>query len=162
MEPQEYVQYDASGLADLVARGEVTAPELLSLARRRRDEVNPALNAVVADLGGLADQRAADTSLRGPFAGVPFLIKDLGQEYAGLPTSNGSRSLAGDVADRHALVTQRFLNAGLVVFGKTNTPEFGAKAVTESEQWGPARNPWDTGHTPGGSSGGSGRQSPLA
>ncbi len=156
MEPDEYLQHDATSLAGLVAAGDVTAAELLSLARRRRDEVNPALNAVVADLGHVADARAADASLTGPFAGVPFLIKDLGQEYAGFPTSNGSRSLAGDVADRHALVTQRFLDAGLVVFGKTNTPEFGAKGVTESELWGPARNPWDTARTPGGSSGGSG------
>jgi len=156
MEPQEYLGHDATALADLVARGEVSAPELLSLARRRRDEVNPTLNAVVLDLGDVADRRAADPSLAGPFAGVPFLVKDLGQEYAGFPTSNGSRSLAADVADRHALVTQRFLDAGLVIFGKTNTPEFGAKGVTESELWGAARNPWHTGHTPGGSSGGSG------
>ena len=156
MEPEEYMRHDATDLAGLVARGEVTATELLALARRRRDEVNPTLNAVVADLGGVADAQAVDPLLSGPFAGVPFLVKDLGQEYAGFPTSNGSRSLAHDVADRHALVTERFLEAGLVVFGKTNTPEFGAKGVTESEHWGPARNPWHTGHTPGGSSGGSG------
>ena len=156
MEPEEYLRHDATDLAGLVARGDVTATELLALARRRRDEVNPTLNAVVADLGGVADARAVDPSLSGPFAGVPFLVKDLGQEYAGFPTSNGSRSLAHDVADRHALVTERFLDAGLVVFGKTNTPEFGAKGVTESDHWGPARNPWHTGHTPGGSSGGSG------
>ncbi|WP_107773994.1 amidase [Nocardioides sediminis] len=156
MTPEEYLSHDATALADLVARGEVTATELLALARARRDAVDPALNAVVADLGRVADERAADPSLSGPFAGVPFLIKDLGQEYAGFPTSNGSRALAHDVADRHALVTERFLDAGLVVFGKTNTPEFGAKGVTESEYWGPARNPWNTAHTPGGSSGGSG------
>lgn len=156
MTPEEYLRHDATALADLVARGEVTAAELLALARARRDAVDPALNAVVADLGRVADERAADASLSGPFAGVPFLVKDLGQEYAGFPTSNGSRALAHDVADRHALVTQRFLDAGLVVFGKTNTPEFGAKGVTESEHWGPARNPWNTAHTPGGSSGGSG------
>ncbi|WP_457205676.1 amidase [Nocardioides sp. P5_C9_2] len=156
MTPEEYLTHDATALAELVARGEVTATELLALARGRRDEMNPLLNAVVADLGGVADERAADASLGGAFAGVPFLVKDLGQEYAGFPTSNGSRALAHDVADRHALVTQRFLDAGLVVFGKTNTPEFGAKGVTESEHWGPARNPWNTAHTPGGSSGGSG------
>lgn len=156
MEPDDYLQHDATDLARLVADGEVTATELLSLARRRCDEVNPALNAVVVDLGVVADERAAEVSLAGPFAGVPFLVKDLGQEYAGFPTSCGSRALAHDVADRHALVTERFLDAGLVVFGKTNTPELGAKGVTESEHWGPARNPWDTAHTPGGSSGGSG------
>ena len=156
MRPEEYVEHDATALADLVRRKEVTAAELLALARGRRDELNPRLNAVVADIDADADARAADTGLAGPFAGVPFLIKDLGQEYAGLPTTSGCRALAHDVADRHALVTQRFLDAGLVVFGKTNTPELGAKGVTESELFGPARSPWNTDHTPGGSSGGSG------
>ena len=156
MDLDEYLTSDATTLADLVAHKEVSAPELLALARQRLDQVNPALNAVVAPLTEVADARAADAELGGPFAGVPFLIKDLGQEYAGFPTSNGSRALAGDVADRHALVTQRFLDAGLVIFGKTNTPEFGAKGVTEPALWGAARNPWNTHHTPGGSSGGSG------
>jgi Asp-tRNA(Asn)/Glu-tRNA(Gln) amidotransferase A subunit family amidase len=155
MTPEEYLTHDATALASLVAKGEVTAAELLALARARRDQVNPAVNAVVADLGDVADERAAER-LEGPFAGVPFLVKDLAQEYAGFPTSAGSRALAGDVATEHALVTQRFLDAGLVVFGKTNTPEFGAKAVTEAELFGPARNPWDTSRTPGGSSGGAG------
>jgi Asp-tRNA(Asn)/Glu-tRNA(Gln) amidotransferase A subunit family amidase len=151
----EYLAADATALAGLVAAGDVTAVELLALARQRCAEVNPAMNAVVTMLGGVADAQAADPALSGPFAGVPFLVKDLGQEYAGFPTSNGSRALADDVADSHALVTQRFLEAGLVVFGKTNTPEFGAKGVTEPELWGAARNPWDLAHTPGGSSGGS-------
>jgi Asp-tRNA(Asn)/Glu-tRNA(Gln) amidotransferase A subunit family amidase len=152
----EYLTSDATTLAGLVAEKEVTAVELLALARERCDAVNPAINAVVAPLTQVADARAADPALTGPFAGVPFLVKDLGQEYAGFPTSNGSRALAADVAPRHALVTQRFLDAGLVIFGKTNTPEFGAKGVTEPELWGAARNPWNTAHTPGGSSGGSG------
>ncbi len=156
MDLSEYLSCDATTLARLVADKEVTAAELLALARQRRDAVNPKLNAVVVPLTAVADAQAADPGLSGPFAGVPFLVKDLGQEYAGFPTSNGCRALKDDVADRHALVTQRFLDAGLVIFGKTNTPEFGAKAVTEPELWGPARNPWNLGHTPGGSSGGSG------
>jgi amidase len=156
VELSEYLTSDATSLAGLVADKEVTAAELLALARERRDAVNPKINAIVAPLTEVADARAADPDLSGPFAGVPFLIKDLAQEYAGYPTSNGCRALANDVADRHALVTQRFLDAGLVIFGKTNTPEFGAKGVTEPELFGPARNPWNTGHTPGGSSGGSG------
>lgn len=156
MELHEYLRLDATALAELVAKGEVTATELLALARRRASEVNPRINAIVADLGRVADNRAADPELSGPFAGVPFLIKDLLQEYAGFATSNGSRALADDVADRHALVTQRWLDAGLVIFGKTNTPEFGAKGITESDYLGAARNPWHTAHTPGGSSGGSG------
>jgi amidase len=156
MDLDEYLTSDATTLAGLVADKEVTAVELLALARERCDEVNPTINAVVAPLTDVADVQAADPGLSGPFAGVPFLVKDLAQEYAGFPTSNGSRALADDVAERHALVTQRFLEAGLVIFGKTNTPEFGAKGVTEPELWGAARNPWNLAHTPGGSSGGSG------
>jgi Asp-tRNA(Asn)/Glu-tRNA(Gln) amidotransferase A subunit family amidase len=156
MHLDEYMSHDATALAKLVVGRQVTPAELLALARQRADAVNPRLNAIVCRLDDVADRQAADPSLSGPFAGVPFLIKDLGQEYRGFATSCGSRSLAHDVADRHALVTQRFLDAGLVIFGKTNTPEFGAKGVTEPDYWGPARNPWDIRHTPGGSSGGSG------
>ena len=88
---------------------------------------------------------------------MPFLVKDLGQEYAGLPdVQRLAAPWRTTSPTEHALVTRRFLEAGLVVFGKTNTPEFGAKGVTEPELWGPARNPWDLAHTPGGSSGGSG------
>lgn len=155
MRADEYVKYDATGLAELVANGDVTAPELLAAAREQAARINPEINAIVMDLGAEADQRAA-ADLDGPFAGVPFLIKDLGQEYKGFPTSYGSRALAKDVATEHATVVQRWLDAGLVIFGKTNTPEFGAKGITEPELWGPARNPWNTGHTTGGSSGGSG------
>ena len=156
MQPDEYLRHDATSLADLVRRGDVTPAELLAAARARRDAVNPAINAVVSDIDADADARAADPDGGGPFAGVPFLIKDLGQEYAGLATTCGSRALVDDIAQGHALVTQRFLDAGLNIFGKTNTPELGAKGVTESELLGPARNPWNPGHTPGGSSGGSG------
>jgi Asp-tRNA(Asn)/Glu-tRNA(Gln) amidotransferase A subunit family amidase len=156
MDLDDYLTSDATTLADLVAHKEVTPPELLALARQRLDQVNPTLNAVVRPMPEVADARAADPSLQGRVAGVPFLVKDLGQEYAGFPTSNGSRALAEDVADRHALVTERFLDAGLVIFGKTNTPEFGSKGITEPTLWGAARNPWNTNHTPGGSSGGSG------
>ncbi|MBS4730098.1 amidase [Mycobacterium sp. SM1] len=156
MRLDEYLSLDATALAELVKSKQITPAELLALARQRADAVNPRLNAIVRRLDDVADRQAADPNLRGAFAGVPFLIKDLDQHYRGFPTSCGSRSLANDVADRHALVTQRFLDAGLVIFGMTNTPEFGAKAVTESEYWGPARNPWNTGRTPGGSSGGSG------
>lgn len=152
----EYLACDATALAELVSRTEVSATELLALARQRAAAVDPVLNAIVADLGAVADARAADPGLPGAFAGVPFLIKDLMQEYRGFPTSGGSRALVRDVAERNALVTERFLDAGLVIFGKTNTPEFGMKGVTEPDCWGPSRNPWRTDRTPGGSSGGSG------
>jgi amidase len=152
----EYLSHDATDLARLVADGEVTPTELLALARQRADQVNPRLNAIVRRMDDAADGRIAADDLTGPFAGVPFLIKDLAQEYRGYPTSSGSRSLSRYVAPEHSNVVRRFLDAGLVIFGKTNTPEFGAKGVTEPDLWGPARNPWNTDHTPGGSSGGSG------
>lgn len=146
----EYRGYDATGLAKLVADKQIRATELLSLAQERAAAVNPRINAIVRDVPA-----APPDTLTGPFAGVPFLIKDLAQDYAGLPTSNGSRSLRAIPAAEHATIVQRWIDAGLVIFGKTNLPEFGAKGISEPELWGPARNPWNLGRTPGGSSGGS-------
>lgn len=154
MRLDEYMSLDATGLAELVGRREVNATELLVVARERAEQVNPLINAIIGPISE-ADARAADPMLSGPFAGVPFLVKDLLQEYKGVPTSYGSRAYAGYVATEHALIVERFLDAGLVIFGRTNTPEFGIKNVTEPACWGPARNPWNTAHTPGGSSGGS-------
>ncbi|NUU22135.1 MAG: amidase, partial [Streptomycetaceae bacterium] len=154
MDYDEYRGHDAVGLAGLVASGEVKPAELLDIAIARAEEVNPRLNAVVRPMYDLARERAK-TPLAGPFAGVPFLLKDLAQDYAGLPTGSGSRALARLPMPEHAEVVRRWLDAGLVVFGKTNTPEFGAKGITEPVVNGPTRNPWNTAHTPGGSSGGS-------
>jgi Asp-tRNA(Asn)/Glu-tRNA(Gln) amidotransferase A subunit family amidase len=148
----EYRTHDATSLAELVAGGDVSPAELLTLAQERAAAVNPRINAIVRDVP--ADARTAE-ELSGPFAGVPFLIKDLAQDYAGLPTSAGSRAWMSTNATEHATVVQRWIDAGLVIFGKTNTPEFGAKGITEPVAWGPARNPWDLQRTPGGSSGGS-------
>lgn len=150
MDFNEYRTYDATGLAKLVADKEVTANELLTLARDRAAAVNPRINAIVRDI-----PVPPDAQRTGPFAGVPFLIKDLGQDYAGLPSSNGSRSLMSTPVAEHSTIVQRWIDAGLVIFGKTNLPEFGAKGISESVAWGPARNPWDLNRTPGGSSGGS-------
>jgi Asp-tRNA(Asn)/Glu-tRNA(Gln) amidotransferase A subunit family amidase len=147
---EEYRRYDAIGLAQLVADRQVSAAELLTVARERSAAVNPRINAIVREVPA-----APTAELDGPFAGVPFLIKDLGQDYAGLPTSAGSRALMSLPAAAHATVVQRWLDAGLVIFGKTNTPEFGAKGITEPLAWGPTHNPWDLQRSPGGSSGGS-------
>lgn len=154
MDAADYLDHDGLGLAELVARGEVTAPELLDAARARAAEVNPRINAIVRRMDDVGDAAAADPP-DGPFSGVPFLLKDLRQAYAGVPSSSGCRALAHAPAPAHHTVVQRWLDAGLVVFGRTNVPEFGAKGITESELWGPARNPWDLARTPGGSSGGS-------
>jgi Asp-tRNA(Asn)/Glu-tRNA(Gln) amidotransferase A subunit family amidase len=151
--PDEYALQDAVGLAELVAAREVTPSELLDAARTRAHAVNPRINAIVRWMDEIADTRVAGP-LAGPFAGVPFLLKDLRQEYAGLPSAAGCRALAELAAVEHATVVERWLEAGLVIFAKTNTPEFGAKAITEAALYGPARNPWDPGRTPGGSSGG--------
>ncbi len=152
MEHTEYAAHDAVGLAELVRSGAVTSEELVAAARARTAEVNHRINAVVVDVDppAVGDQQAT----AGPFAGVPFLVKDLHQDVVGYPTSGGSRSLATTVATENADVVQRWLDAGLVILGKTNTPEFGAKGVTEPALFGAARNPWHTDHTPGGSSGG--------
>jgi Asp-tRNA(Asn)/Glu-tRNA(Gln) amidotransferase A subunit family amidase len=153
MDGDEYARYDALGLAELVAHKEVSAAELLAAAQERADEVNPRINAVVRRMDDEAARRTR-AELQGPFAGVPFLIKDLAQDYQGFPTSRGSRAFAATRAESNATVVQRWLDAGLVVFGKTNTPEFGSKGVTEPELYGAAHNPWDLSRTPGGSSGG--------
>lgn len=153
---EEYRRLDATALAQLVASGQVTPTELLDTAMARLDQVNPILNAVIIRLDESAKVRAKQ-ALRGPFAGVPFFTKDLFQEIQGAPNYNGCQALkrAAHVAPVHSVITQRWLDAGVVILGRTNTPEFGAKGVTEPHSFGPTRNPWNTDLTPGGSSGGS-------
>ncbi|MEU0099778.1 amidase [Streptomyces sp. NPDC006267] len=153
MDYAEYRTYDAVGLAELVAAGEVSPCELLETAITRAEAVGERLNAVVRPMHDLARARAKEP-LSGPFAGVPFLVKDLLQDYAGVPTGSGSHALNHIPAEQHSAVVSRWLDAGLVIFGKTNTPEFGTKGITEPEANGPTCNPWDLDRTPGGSSGG--------
>jgi amidase len=149
----EYLKHDAVGLAQCVARREVSADELLTLALRQSERAQGKTNAICRMMESEARAQLAK-SPRGAFAGVPFLIKDCTQDYAGLPTTFGSRSMAGAVAPAHSHVVRRFLDAGLVIFGKTNLPEFALKGVTDSKLFGRAQNPWDFSRTPGGSSGG--------
>lgn len=149
MKFEEYRRHDAVGLADLVARGEVSAAELLETALARTAEVNPKINAVVQ----LFPDRAQPTP-EGPLAGVPFLLKDLGAALAGTPTTGGSRLFEHALASADSALVRLYKAAGLAIFGKTNTPEFGLWPVTESELLGPCRNPWDLSRTSGGSSGG--------
>jgi amidase len=153
MDFADYLACDATALAQHVARGEVSASELLTLALDQNRRVHGSVNAVVRLMEPEARAQASGP-LSGPFAGVPFLIKDGVQDYAGVPTSYGSRSMAGVVPARHAHVVDRYLKAGLVIFGKTNLPEFAIRAVTDPELFGRTNNPWDLTRTPGGSSGG--------
>ena len=149
----EYANLDATALAALIASGAVSAAEVLEAAAARLDTVNPRLGAVVMDWRERAQAQVA-AGVRGPFAGVPFLLKDLGQDIGGLPATWGSRARRGVHAQATSSVVHRWIHAGLVVLGKTNLPEFALKAVTEPELFGPCRNPWNLELTPGGSSGG--------
>lgn len=149
----DYLQHDATGLAEGIRRGDFTAAEALAAAQARAQAVNPRINAIVIGMETQARARLQER-LDGPFAGVPFLIKDIIQDYAGVPATSGSRALMNWRPPSHANVTQRFLDAGLVIFGKTNTPELALKGICEPEAWGATRNPWDLERTPGGSSGG--------
>jgi amidase len=151
----EYQAHDAVGLAELVAKREVSATELLDAALARTDEVNPAINAVVRPLEAEARAAIAAGLPDGPLAGVPFLIKDISAQMKGVPTSAGSRLFANAVPTEDSASVAAYRRAGLVVFGKANTPELGLAATTEPVLWGPSRNPWNLGRTTGGSSGGS-------
>jgi amidase len=152
----EYRQHDAMSLAALLEKGEIQAETLLDIAIQRSEEVNGQLNALLHPLYDQAREQLAG-GINGPLRGVPMLVKDLFQEIGGAPHYKGNRALrdAGVRADEDATLVKRWKAAGLVPFGRTNTPEFGAKGITEPEAFGICRNPWNTDHTPGGSSGGS-------
>ena len=152
---KEYAKFDALGLAELVKRREVSATDLLDEAIRRCDAVNPAINAVIYRMDGIARHTIAKGVPDGVFAGVPFLVKDLLAALAGVPMTSGSRAYRGYVPDYDSELMRRYKATGAVIFGKTNTPEFGLMGVTEPELHGITRNPWHLERTPGGSSGGS-------
>ena len=155
MREDEYIRHDATALAELVRAGETTAGELLDVAMTRLARWNPRINAVVIDLEERARQQVRRGIEDAPFIGVPFLVKDLDGFLAGAEFSASSRSLTGFVPPRDSELFTRYQQAGLLIFGKTNTPEFGLVGTTESRLRGPARNPWQPLYTPGGSSGGS-------
>ena len=163
----EYDHYDASGLADLVRTGQVTPLELVEEAIRRIELHNPKVNAVVHTTFNQARTAAKGNLPDGPFRGVPFLVKDLLAMVAGVPTSSGTRLLKDRAPPVDSELVARWKAAGLVIVGKTNTPEFGVTPFTEPEIFGPTRNPYDLTRTSGGSSGGSAaavaaRMTPMA
>lgn len=156
MKYSEYITFDGLGLAQLVQNKAVSAEELYKVALTRYKQVNPKLNAVVIpmlDQARLHSQHAQ----HGAFSGVPFLVKDLFQDCAGVPTSYGSKSLkrAKFIASEDAEIVRRWRQAGVNIMGLTNAPELGLKGVTEPAAWGTCRNPWNLKHNTGGSSGGS-------
>lgn len=151
----DYASYDATGLADLVRNRAVTPLELVDTAIGMIEKHDPALNAVVWTMFDRARDTARHASSDGVFAGVPFLLKDILGGMAGVPTRDGSRINPGVPATHNSELVNRFLKSGLIPLGKTNVPEFGLVATTESQLYGPARNPWNLAHSTGGSSGGS-------
>jgi len=153
MRPDEYESHDALGLASLVQRGEIKPRELIEVAIAQCERRNPAVNAVVIPMFDEA-RRVAEAPPAGPFQGVPFLLKDLYALYPGVRTTNGSRLFADYVPDHENEMVARYRRAGLVVFGKSASPEFGITTSTESVLFGKTRNPWDLEHMAGGSSGG--------
>ncbi len=155
MTQDEYTRCDATALAALVRAGEVTPIELIDVAMKRLERVNPLINAVVYRMDEEARELAASVDRDAVLAGVPFLAKDLQSDYAGHPTSGGSRAAVDLVVDDDTELVRRVRATGVSILGKTNTPEFGLLPYTEPELWGPCRNPWSLDRTPGGSSGGS-------
>lgn len=149
-----YLKHDALGLAELVRTKQVTPAELLDEAIRRAELQDGRFNFIAHKLYDHGRKAIADGLPDGPFRGVPFLIKDLNTHIAGTRTGQGSRLYADYVADRTSELVLRHQAAGLVVFGKTTTPEFGLTGTTESLATGATRNPWNPDHSTGGSSGG--------
>jgi amidase len=151
----DYTSHDATGLAELVHSQKVSPLELVDTAIELIEKHNPALNAVIWTMFDRARDTARSASTDGVFAGVPFLLKDILGGMAGVPTRDGSRLNPGVPATHNSELVNRFLKSGLIPLGKTNVPEFGLVGTTESKLYGPARNPWNTMHSTGGSSGGS-------
>lgn len=163
----DYDCYDALGLAELVRSGQVTPLELVEEAIGRIEQANPTLNAVVCKLYDQARAAAQGSLPDGPFRGVPFLAKDLGATVAGAPHTGGTRLLQQWTPPVDGELVRRWKTAGLIILGKTNTPELGITPYTEPELYGPTRNPYDPSRSSGGSSGGSAaavaaRMTPMA
>lgn len=146
---------DATGQAQLVRTGEATAEDLVTAAITRVEDLNPHLNAVVTPVFEQALDQVKAGLPDGPFTGVPYLLKDLITEQEGVPFREGSVFLRDHVSQHDQELVRRLRAAGLVILGKTATPEFGMSPTCESVLYGPTRNPWDTTRTTGGSSGGS-------
>lgn len=149
----DYGDYDALGLAGLVRSRQVSASELLDEAIARADRVDPKINAIVVRHDDYARKQIDNGLPDGPFTGVPFVLKDL-DLLAGTRTTFGASIFKDNVAKHSGTLTQRFLDAGVSIFGKSASPEFGLMPTTESRLFGPTRNPWNPAHSAGGSSGG--------
>lgn len=146
-------EHDATGLAGLVRKREISPQELIDAAIERAEATRPDINAIAEPLYEAARTRAKTIDRNLPLAGVPFALKDLGIAMKGVPTYGGSR-IPVFVADFDSVMTERHLAAGLVPIATSTSPEHGLRLMTESTAFGITRNPWNTAHTSGGSSGG--------
>jgi len=146
-------EQDATGLAEMVHKGEISPVELIETAIIRAEATRPEINAIAEPLYDAARARAKTVDRKLPLAGIPFAIKDLGIVMKGVPVHGGSR-IPAFTADFNSVMTERHLAAGLIPIATSTTPEHGLRLMTESAAFGITRNPWNTGHTSGGSSGG--------
>ncbi|MEW6130465.1 MAG: amidase [Acidobacteriota bacterium] len=151
----QFTNLDATAQAELVRKKEVKPLELVEATIERIEKVNPQINAIVTKMYTEARAAANAPITDAPFAGVPFLLKDLLAAYQGVPMSSGSKYLKDFKPNEDSELVARYKRAGLIVVAKTNTPEFGILPTTEPDLFGAARNPWNTNHITGGSSGGS-------
>ncbi|MGI6853863.1 amidase [Mesorhizobium sp. 1B3] len=152
----DYESYDATGLAELVRDGEISPRELVETAIDRIEVLNPLVNAVILKAYEQALDEVENRTDRPAFLGVPYLVKDLHAPVRGLPLTNGSRMFVDPPAPFDSTLIARLRAAGFVMLGRTNSPEFGLSASTEPHRYGATRNPWNTKHIAGGSSGGAG------
>jgi amidase len=156
VKPDEFAALDATAQAELVRRRAVSARDLVDAAIAQIERLNPQVNAVITPLFDQARAAASKPLPDGPFAGVPFLLKDLIASCAGTRMTAGAGILRDFVSPHDSELVRRYKRAGLIILGKTNTPEFGIPPTTEPIAYGATHNPWDPTRTPGGSSGGSG------
>src|SRR5215212_8162344 len=145
----EYGSYDGIGLAELVRKKKVSPGELLDEAIARTAKIDPQINAVVVKHYEYAERQIEKGLPNGPFTGVPFLLKDL-EILEGTRTTSGASLYKDNVAGHTGTLAQRFLAAGVTIFGKSSTPEFGLMPTTESRLFGPTRNPWNLAGSSGG------------
>lgn len=151
---ETYTETDALGLAELVHKGEVEPAELVEAAVTVIEKLNPELNAVIHRLYDMGRERAGKIDRKAPFAGVPYLLKELASSWEGAPLTNSCHYLKDVIADSDTVAVERIKASGLVLVGKSNAPENGWSITTEPKLYGATKNPWNADITPGGSSGG--------
>lgn len=155
MQFNEYKQYDATGLAELIRQKEVQPSELMDAAFKQLHRVHSELNIITHHREETAKKEANQAFISGAaFSGVPILMKNISQAIEGEKLTSGSQLLKNQVEKHDNYFVKKFREAGFLFMGHTNSPEFGLKNITEPKLYGPTRNPWNPAYSPGGSSGG--------